>query len=431
MLQSVFNLLRFLFILTVFLISAPVVVTATNGMNMIGYGAVSSAMGGADLALVDNATAMNINPAGLSGCCDPQLSAGISLMFSRNHHNDTHGNDLQATEQVFPVPLLALAQPLRDSGFIVGFGFFAQGGMGVEYKDFRVPFADFIDLENEYDTISSDVRYMKITPTLAWQNREDSLRVGASLNLGYAETEMQLFPHTSIAENQFFGIDMQGCEAYSAAIRLGFQYQIGRVRIGGAYLSATHHSFKHGTSILNYTSLGHGMQRYDTELDGFNWPRQIGVGFSYQITSRLKFAFDLDWVNWSDAIDSIKFNLKQNASAAVPADIHMEYPMHWDDQWVYACGLEYGLSPAWTLRVGYNFARSPVPAHHLLPYFPAIAEHHVTGGFTFSAKSWSLDVACEWALNNRVSSTNSLYCSHGFSEEMSQFTTHFMFNYKL
>lgn len=38
-------------------------VWATNGMNMIGYGVVSSGMDGADLAVVDNASAMNINPA--------------------------------------------------------------------------------------------------------------------------------------------------------------------------------------------------------------------------------------------------------------------------------------------------------------------------------------------------------------------------------
>lgn len=210
----------------------PKCAEATNGMNMIGYGAVSSGMGGADLALVDNATAMNINPAGLTGCCTPQLSAGLSLMQARNQHKDTHGNDLQAKDQIFSVPLLAWAQPLHNPSFIAGIGFFAQGGMGVEYSHFRLPFADQVTIQNEYDTISSDVRYMKVTPTLAWQSSDGSLRLGVSLNFGYAETQMRLFPRTSIRENQFYGIEMEGCEAYSAAFRLGFQYKVGYLTLG-------------------------------------------------------------------------------------------------------------------------------------------------------------------------------------------------------
>jgi long-chain fatty acid transport protein len=375
---------------------------ATNGMNMIGYGAVSSGMGGADLALVDNATAMNINPAGLTGCCNSQLSAGLSLMQSRNRHSDTHGNDLHAKEQLLPVPLLAWAQPLNNPSFVFGLGFFAQGGMGVEYNHFRVPFADIIEMDNEYDTISSDVRYMKITPTLAWQSSDKSLRLGAGLNIGYAETEMSLFPHTSIARNEFFGLEMEGCEAFSAAFRLGFQYHLGKLSVGGAYLSATDHKFKDGTSKINYTAIGQGIQRYEAELDGFNWPQQIGLGLSYQITQRLRVALDVDWVNWSDAIDEISFKLTQNDNPDIPQRIDMGYPMHWDDQWVYAIGLEYDVSSAWTIRGGYNYAKSPVPEQHLLPYFPAIAEHHITGGFTYRARTWSVDFAGEWALKNSV-----------------------------
>lgn len=414
-----------------YLVTSPDCARATNGMNMIGYGAVSSGMGGADLALVDNATAMNINPAGLTGCCSPQLSAGISLMQSRNQHKDTHGNDLQAKRQTFPVPLLAWAQPLNNPSFIAGFGFFAQGGMGVEYNHFRVPFADQKEMKNEHDTISSDVRYMKVTPTLAWLSEDGSLRLGASLNLGYAETEMSLFPHTSIMENQFFGIEMEGAEAYSAAYRVGFQYQVGNLTVGGAYLSATKHKFDNGTAKINYTALGQGIKNYDAELNGFNWPQQIGLGLSYNITPELKIALDVDWVNWSDAINTITFRLSQKNTPDVPGNISMDYPMHWDDQWVYALGFEYDLSPTWSIRGGYNYAKSPVPSQHLLPYFPAIAEHHITGGFSYTTRGWSIDFACEWALGNSVYSTNSLYCKHGFTEEMSQFTTHFMLNYKM
>ena len=39
---------------------------ASNGLNLIGFGAESYIMGGADLAVARDTTAMNTNPAGLS-----------------------------------------------------------------------------------------------------------------------------------------------------------------------------------------------------------------------------------------------------------------------------------------------------------------------------------------------------------------------------
>jgi long-chain fatty acid transport protein len=242
---------------------------------------------------------------------------------------------------------------------------------------------------------------------------------------------MSLFPHTSIKENQFFGIKMEGCEAYSAAFRVGFQYKYGDLTVGGAYLSATDHQFDNGNSKINYTAIGQGIERYDSELEGFNWPQQIGLGLSYHITPKLRIALDIDWINWSDAINTITFKLAQGNNPGIPEHIIMSYPMHWNNQLVYAFGLEYDISSIWSIRAGYNYAKNPVPAQHLLPYFPAIAEHHITGGFSYAAQKWSIDFACEWALENSEFSNNSLYCSHGFSEEMSQVTTHFMLNYRI
>jgi long-chain fatty acid transport protein len=358
-------------------------------------------------------------------------------MQSRNRHKDFHGNDLMANEQIFPVPLLAWAQPIGDTSFKMGFGFFAQGGMGVEYENFHLPFATTDGLESELDTLSSDVQYMKLTPTIAWQNHDGSARIGFGLNLGYAETQMRLFPNTSIAPTQqrpdsgFFGMEMEDSSAYSAAFRIGIQYHFDKLTIACAYLSATDHTFIDGTTRLNYSALGQGFEKYDTEIDGFNWPRQIGIGASYQITENMKIAMDVDWINWSDAVKSITFSLSQNHNPELPANIQFKYPMHWDDQWVWAFGVEYALSQTWVLRAGYNYAKSPVPAKHLLPYFPAIAEHHITAGVSYATRNWSIDVACEWALAKEVDSKNSLFCKHGFSEKMSQFTTHFMLSYRL
>lgn len=429
-------------LLVALLLLVPHTADATNGMNMIGYGAVSSAMGGADLALSDNVMAMNINPAGLSGCCGAQLSIGDSVMQSRNHHQDHHGNDLTASEDAFHLPLLAWAQPLPAQSLIVGLGLFAQGGMGVTYRQLRMPFADAVAMADERDELSSSISYMKLTPTVAWYSEDRRLKLGISLNAGYAEAAMKLFPHTSLfvdnngdgdgtddGELAFAGMDFHDSRAFASGLRFGFQYQIGSLTIGGAYLTATDLDFNHGTTRINYSAMGLGGVDYDTRLSGFNWPRQAGLGVSYQCSSRLKIAADVDWINWSAAVKNIQFRLSHPNSSAAPALLSYDYPMQWHDQWVFAIGAEYRLNHWLVVRGGYNHGNNPVPARNLLPFFPAISEDHITAGVGMQWQRWQLDVAAEWALETRVHSNNSLYCHHGFEEQASQFTSHLTLSY--
>lgn len=422
----------------------PQPVIATNGMNMIGYGAISSGMGGADLALVDNVTAMNINPAGLASCCGPQVSVGDTIMQPRNHHQDHHDNDTQADKKTFHLPLLAWASPLENSPFIVGLGFFGQGGMGVNYGDLRTPFADLAPMDQQSDELSSCISFAKITPTVAWQSKNQRLKLGASLNFGYVNAEMSLFPNTSLfidnnndgstsqpGDIAFFGMKMTDARAFASALRLGFQYQIGELTIGGAYLSQTRLRFDHGKTKLNYSAIGLGTVRYHTKLDGLDWPQQAGVGFSYQINPRLKIACDVDWINWSASMKNIKFTLSSPNNSDATQQIIVNYPMNWDDQWVIAVGTEYRVTDYCQIRLGYNHGNNPIPDDNLLPYFPAIIKDHITVGTGLSWQQWHLDIALEWALKNSIESSNTLYSDHGFTEDISQFTTHIMLSYFL
>nr|WP_320049973.1 outer membrane protein transport protein [uncultured Desulfuromonas sp.] len=427
--------IRILILIIVAVCGLSPVAWATNGMNMIGYGAVSSAMGGADLALVDNVTAMNINPAGLSGCCGGEISIGDSMMQPRNHHQDQHGNDLLAEEQTFHLPLLAWAHPIQNTPFIFGLGFFAQGGMGLRYEEFRLPYADRVDMAQEHDELSSDISYMKITPALAWHSEDRRLKLGICLQGGYATAEMNMFPHTSLAVDEngdgtadfsFFGMKLKDSRALTTGLRLGFQYQWGDLTLGGAYLTESKLTYKDGQARINYSAIGQGDVDYDAELSGFNWPQQVGLGFSYLIGGRLKLAMDVDWINWSKAVRNIRLKLDQQENDQVPTSLTYSYPMEWHDQWVVAIGMEYRYTNNLSVRLGYNHGNNPVPAKNLFPFFPAITSDHVTTGAGFSWHKWQIDFALEWALKKKAYGDNGLFCHHGYSAEVSQFTSHLM-----
>ncbi|MBI5017864.1 MAG: outer membrane protein transport protein [Deltaproteobacteria bacterium] len=415
----------------------PTASLATNGMNMIGYGAVSSSMGGASLAGVDNPSAMNINPAGLCECSSPELDGGLSLLMPFLQHEDNLGNDEKAEQKYFPLPLLTFSSPIKGLPLTWGIGLFAQGGMGAEYKDLNTPFGGT-------DDTYTNVMFAKLTPTLAWQVAP-SFRLGASLNLGYAQTALKFFPDTSAFMNldadpstlevQFPGMEMKDMWALSYGGRFGFQYRFGELSVGGAYLTATDLEFDHGTMTLNFTNMPTGPSttlgtkvKYDAKMTGFDWPQQAGLGVNYRVAPWVRVAADVNWIDWSSAVKTVKIKVKNPDTAGAPEKMTIPFAMDWKDQWVYALGIEFLPAPAWAVRFGYNHANSPVPDDTLTPLFPAIVTDHLTAGFGYKAGDWTYNTGVEYALPAKQTNDNTNPNENPFGpgsvEKHSQLTLH-------
>ncbi|NIL99416.1 MAG: hypothetical protein GTN89_00270 [Acidobacteria bacterium] len=431
-----------------FVVGLPVL--AANGMNMIGYGAESVAMGGADLALTDNPCSMNINPAGIARTDTALFEFGLSPMNPSLTHTDAMGNNSADQLQRYPVPFLGYTHPLRR--VTLGIGLFVQGGMGAEYRNLSTPFAVMAgsgqlpagffagDVIPAADDTQTRIGHAKLTPTVAWHVRP-KLTLGVTLNMSQVRADMKLLPETSVMADldqsgvvgdsvgdAFFGIHMRDTSASGFGLKFGAQYRSGPFSLAGAYSTKTDLDLENGLLTLNMTSVGLGKVNYDATMTNFAWPQQVGVGMAYEVSPRFVLAGDVDWINWADAIDTVTIELSNPDVPVAPASRRIAFPMNWEDQWVLALGAAVTPAPDWVVRVGYNHGDTPVPASSLKPLFPAIAEDHVTAGFDVTKKNWTIGLALEYVLeselvNNSNGPTNLF--GPGSQETLSQFAAHF------
>src|SRR5258706_15944162 len=73
---------------------------ANNGLYLIGFGTESTLMGGADVAVAHDPTAINTNPAGLNQIRGKDLTTGLLFIHSPdNRHRDILGNDVSASNR--------------------------------------------------------------------------------------------------------------------------------------------------------------------------------------------------------------------------------------------------------------------------------------------------------------------------------------------
>lgn len=172
-----------------FIISA---IFATNGMNMIGYGARSSAMGGISFGLLDDANSINTNPAAISFINGKKFDLNLGLLLpSMTFKNSLNEEDADAS--TFPLPAISYVQGQNSCKFTFGVGFYAQGGMGATYelkhnmyRDYQNNPADYISQEYH-----SKIAYMKFSPTISYQVTP-KFSLGLSPNIGYAMLEMKM-----------------------------------------------------------------------------------------------------------------------------------------------------------------------------------------------------------------------------------------------
>jgi len=230
-------------------------------------------------------------------------------------------------------------------------------------------------------------------------------------------------------------MEMEGLSGLGLGLRVGAQYTQGALSLGGSYVTKTSLDPDGGSLTLNLTALGLGKVTYDAALTGFSWPRQVGLGTAYRVTDRLLLAGDLDWVQWSDAIETVKIHGENPDHPMAPPEQEIPFRMDWKDQWVWSIGAEVTPADRWAFRAGYNHGKSPIPDSTLRPLFPAIGEDHLTGGCGFTTGPWTFDVALEYVLetSQRNDSTDPALnpFGPGSQETLSQFMAHFMLRYAL
>jgi long-chain fatty acid transport protein len=101
-----------------------------------------------------------------------------------------------------------------------------------------------------------------------------------------------------------------------------------------------------------------------------------------------------------------KLKISSPDSQGVPAEMSIPFDMAWEDQWVYAIGVEYAFNAMNTFRAGYNYGKNPVPDNNLNPLFPAIVEHHLTLGYGLTFGQWGVNLAYEHAFENTQTNNN-------------------------
>jgi long-chain fatty acid transport protein len=409
---------------------------ATNGMNLEGYGAVATAMGGASMAYDNGAGAMMNNPATL-GLMGQGSALGVALGFLGPDVKSSYPGAGTADSSANAFYMPAIGYLMKTGKFTFGAGVYSQGGMGTEYG------ADSFLARGTGDKVRSEVGVGRLIFPLAY-NVNDNLSIGGSVDWVWATMDIKMAassddfmamanPTTMTAGMggamaslmsggaNTFRIDFSDNNDFSGkAVGTGFAGKLGLTyKINSALsLGAVYHS-KTSLGDMETGSTGASFSAYNASgamgapitgkitIHDFQWPETYGFGMAYQATDRLMLAADYKRLNWSKVMKDFKMTYSTtNLGTGVTESADFKISQNWEDQDVFMIGGSYRLTDAVTLRAGGNFAKNPIPDNRVHPLFPAIMENHYTFGVGYmTSKTSGLDFSLVYAPEVSVTGT--------------------------
>jgi long-chain fatty acid transport protein len=386
-----------------------------NGLNLNGFGARATAMGGAFVGLADDYTAVFWNPAGLALIKMPTFGlAGDVLLPSATYGLTTTyaSYSMETKSKQYPAGLLGYFQPIGEN-VVVGIGAYTLSGLGAAWDNTGLeaalvapyPTAAFYP-ELEPTKWESFIGSITVAPSIAVKLSE-MLYVGATFNINYG-----FFKTDQWGEFVYTGPTAPGnLGAAPAFINLGQQslnvkgWGFGAtfgvlvkpaewISFGGTFRTQSKINLKGTTEIENLGLLGFDESESDTEMSVVS-PMWLAGGVAVKPVEGLTLTFDAQYTNWAK-LDEIAVTFGDPQWSAVLEE-DAALLLNWQNKTQLRFGAEYDFG-SFAIRGGYYYDPAPAPDATLNILTPSFTFNSVIGGFGYKSGNFKLDLALEYLM---------------------------------
>jgi long-chain fatty acid transport protein len=362
---------------------------ALQGARMLGMAHAGTAMTG-------NAEVMFFNPSAsafLEG--DLHFSFGLSLVMSKvKYQNETYLWTAQ-TENPIGTPFYAYLSYKQNEKFYFGLAVYTPFGNSLKWQDgwAGAHLVNRIALKAIYfqptmtykfnDYFSASVSFISATGSVVYNKDVNRFLTGENGE----KTDITLEAKGITAAGYAFGFTIRPDE---------------RVSLGLNYRSKILFKARNGKAVIN------DRPAYFPENDAFSavlpMPAELSVGLAVSPLENLTLAFDLNRTYWS-VYESLDIDFKTKLP-----DNSMK--KNWDDTFTYRFGMQYQFGEKLTLRGGYYYDQSPIPATYFSPETPSLNSDNYTFGFTYKYKKYEFDFALLY-VNGKERTDSYLYYKEG------------------
>jgi long-chain fatty acid transport protein len=346
-------------------------------------GAFGLARAGGRIAQVDDASAVTHNPANLMDLKSPEAMVAPSFVAIMAEFSGPGGAYSKTRDPWKSLPAAYAAYPLPNQKLALGLGVNAPFGLSILYN----PNTAFRYLAPYH----SELRLVNLNPTLAARVR-DNLTLGGGVDIFLSEVRLkQMYPWAIFPGG--LPTDPDGeLSARGKGVGLGANFGITwefapHHRLAATLRTPISVQYEGDFRVGNLSAAGAfvgGTPRSDFNTK-FRFPTIVSVGYGVRVADKVRLEADVEWLQFS-RFNTLPLGVGNNA-VLLPSTTMLE---NWKDTFTVGVAGDWEFSPGWFVRGGYQFYKSPVPAHTLSPSIPDADQNVLTAGLAWKGKHHSL-----------------------------------------
>lgn len=322
-------------------------------------------LGGAFVAVADDATAWHFNPSG-TVFAGANLHFGAELVIAPRTYKplDTSLPEQKPNTPVVPLPALGVVAEVGDR-VVLGGGVWNTFGGQLTYPDQGL--AGVID--HSQDAVVEAVLGMGYRVN-------ERVAIGATVRLGVGLFKVEAtekpvdtnISSTGLGLGTAFGVTWLAAPkiTLAAAWRSGMN-----VKTTGS-----------GELMLPAGPLPVNVEHVQT------WPQAASLGAAFRLGTSVRWSVQLDWTQWSRMEDlSVKFPGNEA--------VNQLFPLDWDDNYAIRTGIEWAKSSGFALRGGFYHDTQAVPDRTIERQYLDSPKFGLSLGSSIGFGSWRLDLGVD------------------------------------
>lgn len=342
-----------------------------GAFEVLQQGARATGQAEAFAAQADDASAIWYNPAGLTQLHGSSVEAGGYIVLPDYHFHGTQGDASMHQYSFLP-------------------HFYAESDFGLEKFRFGLGINNVFGLRESWGQTGplqslmtrGHLYTINMEPTVAYEV-VDGLSVGVGLNVYYASLDLEHSqilgaPPTPMGYFRLHGDD------YAFGASPGVMWKVDERNT----LAAFYHSpftldigAQASIEARGIPSIGPSSATAPIKI-----PQIAGIGYAVRPILPWKLEADVVWSNWH-TLQQIKLQSPN------PAFNNAMILTRYHDSWSFRFGTQYDLDSHWSIRGGYAYGNSAVPASTFSPLVPDSNYHLFSVGLGYQTNNWSIDAA--------------------------------------
>ncbi|OIO04172.1 MAG: hypothetical protein AUJ49_03315 [Desulfovibrionaceae bacterium CG1_02_65_16] len=346
-------------------------VCKAGGFALNEYAARANAMGGAMIALADDASAVAYNPAGITQLQGDNVMFGMTAIAPVANVKAGNGPTTTTQANIYTPPHAYLTHQLNDRIWL-GFGLFTRFGVGTQYTQ------NWAGAGNIY---RAELSTYSFTPNIAIK-LTDKLSLAAGPEILYSSADLR---------KKITGVPGADMRMYVDGISYG-----GQAALHYAFNDQWSAGFVYHTSQrasdkgkARYTGLP---TRSDQKLTiTMDLPASYNFGVAYKPSKDWKIEADAIMTEWQDYKDMI---YKQEYAGTSIS------PKYWRNVWRFQLGTEYMATDWLALRAGFVWDQDPIRKGYEDYMLPTNDRKIVSTGFGIIGDKCTYDFSVAYVANN-------------------------------